>query len=268
LRVKHRVIIRDDDTCGLTPVSCLETLYRPFLDRELPVTLATIPNVATDTKMPDGQLEGFIRNGRVLEESPKAVALGDHPELVEYLKSNPGFQIAHHGMTHEYFEFASTDVDELEVRLMGGMACFDQAGFPQPKAFVAPYDQYSVEALRVLANHFDVFSTGWFDRRNLPLSWLPGYVLKKLTRRRHWDAGGMKLLTHPGCLLSYQKDLGTMFETVQRAVRGGELTVLVTHWWEYFDGGEVNKPFIAELHKVARWLAEDPDVEVVSFEDL
>ena len=29
------VIIRDDDTCALTPIECLETLYRPFLDRSL-----------------------------------------------------------------------------------------------------------------------------------------------------------------------------------------------------------------------------------------
>ena len=34
------VILRDDDTNALTPIECLETLYRPFLDRGLPVNLA------------------------------------------------------------------------------------------------------------------------------------------------------------------------------------------------------------------------------------
>ena len=49
------VIIRDDDTNALTPVSCLERLYRPFLERGIPVNLATIPEVALDTKLPDGK---------------------------------------------------------------------------------------------------------------------------------------------------------------------------------------------------------------------
>ena len=263
---KHRVIIRDDDTCALTPVACLERLYRPFLNRELPVTLATIPKVATDTKMPDGQPEGFIRNGREVDAG--SVPLAEHPELLDYLRANPGFRIAHHGLTHEYFEFTSTNAEALEAKLSEGQRLFEAAGLDRPKAFVAPYDQYSVEALRVLAKRFDVFSTGWFDRRKLPLSWLPGYVLKKLSRRRHWQAGGMELLTHPGCLLSYQRDFDTMLDTVKAAVRGGELTVLVTHWWEYFDGGEENERYIDVLHSVGEWLAGESDVEVVGFDDL
>ena len=40
------VILRDDDTNALTPVACLERLYRPFLDRGLPVSLAAIPEVS------------------------------------------------------------------------------------------------------------------------------------------------------------------------------------------------------------------------------
>ena len=54
------VILRDDDTNALTPVDCLDRLYRPFLDRGLPVNLATIPDVFTRTTLPDGQLEGYL----------------------------------------------------------------------------------------------------------------------------------------------------------------------------------------------------------------
>ena len=57
----HYVILRDDDTCALTPVECLEALYRPFLDRGLPVNLATIPNVCTEAHRPNGQREGFLQ---------------------------------------------------------------------------------------------------------------------------------------------------------------------------------------------------------------
>src|SRR5881394_914723 len=54
------VILRDDDTSALTPVECLERLYRPFLDRGLPVNLATIPKVRTDTIGTNGLSEGYL----------------------------------------------------------------------------------------------------------------------------------------------------------------------------------------------------------------
>jgi hypothetical protein len=54
------VILRDDDTNALTPVDCLERLYRPFLDRGLPVNLATIPNVRADTVERTGRPEGYL----------------------------------------------------------------------------------------------------------------------------------------------------------------------------------------------------------------
>jgi len=48
------VILRDDDTNALTPIECLETLYRPFLARGLPVNLATIPEVRVSIKASSG----------------------------------------------------------------------------------------------------------------------------------------------------------------------------------------------------------------------
>ncbi|HVV00260.1 MAG TPA: hypothetical protein VHH88_02790, partial [Verrucomicrobiae bacterium] len=85
----HYVILRDDDTNAFTPVECLERLYRPFLDRGLPVNLAAIPEVATGTTTPDGKIEGFLafKNGC----RQKSRALGENQELVSYLRDNPGF---------------------------------------------------------------------------------------------------------------------------------------------------------------------------------
>ena len=37
MKTMRYVILRDDDTNALTPVDCLERLYRPFLNRGLPV---------------------------------------------------------------------------------------------------------------------------------------------------------------------------------------------------------------------------------------
>src|SRR5712671_5397940 len=72
------VILRDDDTNALTPVESLERLYRPFLDRGLPVNLAVIPNVATGTRMPDGRLEGYLAAGS--QDEVTAVPL--HPNAL------------------------------------------------------------------------------------------------------------------------------------------------------------------------------------------
>jgi hypothetical protein len=68
------VILRDDDTNALTQVECLERLYRPFLDRGLPVNLAVIPHVRTDVTMPGGRLQGFLvaKSGN----GPPAVTIG------------------------------------------------------------------------------------------------------------------------------------------------------------------------------------------------
>src|SRR5689334_2179799 len=94
------VILRDDDTNALTPVAFLERLYRPFLERGLPVNLAVIPNVRTDTTYGQNILEGFLvaRNGT----KKKLIPIGDHPALVEYLLENPGYHVAQHGYNHEF----------------------------------------------------------------------------------------------------------------------------------------------------------------------
>ncbi len=89
--------------------------------------------------------------------------------------------------------------------------------------------------------------------------------MKRLQHHPHWRAGGAILLSHPGCLLSYHHPYDGMAATVDRAVSGARLTVLVTHWWEYFRGGTADEKFIGVLHEVAERLAARNDVKVVSF---
>ena len=93
------VILRDDDTNALTPVECLERLYRPFLDRNLPVNLALIPDVATNALPPDGKPEGFLfaKNGT----RAATVPIGESPKLVNYLRENAGYQVVQHGCHHD-----------------------------------------------------------------------------------------------------------------------------------------------------------------------
>lgn len=262
----HYVILRDDDTNALTPVECLEQLYRPFLDRGLPVNLAVIPNVRTDTLSTDGVLEKYLLAKRA--DTPVEVPLASNAGLIRYLHENPGFGVLQHGYDHSLFEFGSDQRTAIAKRLEQGTAALAAAGFPAPKTFVAPYDRFSRVSLSEVARRFPVISAGWFESRRLPFAWWPQYALKKMLKRAHWKVGGTTLLTHPGCLLSYQRPYSTMLESVKQQVGSQSLTVLVTHWWEYFRDGKPDTAMIDILHATAEWLATHPDVRVISFDDL
>jgi hypothetical protein len=262
----HHVIIRDDDTCSYTPPACLERLYRPFLSRGMPVNLATIPEVRTDVRTPDGLLEGYITAGRGPHVPIASILLAE--ELVAYIKSEPGYKVVQHGCHHDIFEFGISNRRELARRLDRGADVLREAGFESPAAFVAPYDRLSRAAFVEVAARFDVVSTGWFEVRRVPLRWGAAYALKKFAHRRHWSAGGSSLLSHPGCLLSFHRPTAGMLPSVRQAVEGASLTVLVLHWWEFFRDGVPDEELIGVLHGMADWLASRPDVRVISFGDV
>ncbi|HEY3861990.1 MAG TPA: DUF2334 domain-containing protein [Verrucomicrobiae bacterium] len=261
------VILRDDDTNALTPPHCLEQLYRPFLYRGLPVNLATIPEVDVKTRMADGKPEGFLfldGNGATAEKMP----IGSNAKLVNYLVGNPGYHIVQHGCHHDELEFDRSDRAEVARRLERGGRFLQEAGFARPETFVAPYDKLSRESMAEAAARFRVLSTGWFEFGRLPYAWWPEYAAKKLRRAEHWRVGGTWLLSHPGCLLSYHRPRGNILEAIIQRVETHALTVLVTHWWEYFPGGHPDQPFIEVLHQTASFLASRPDVKVISFAEL
>jgi hypothetical protein len=261
----HYVILRDDDTNALTPIECLEQLYRPFLDRGLPVNLAVIPEVRTDTLSPEGALEKYLF-ARSPETAPR-LSLTSNNRLVRYLHENPGYHVVQHGCDHSLFEFASEQRADLAGRLQQGADTLAAAGF-ETRTFVAPYDRFSRVGLAEVARHFDVISAGWFELRRLPFSWWPRYGLKKSLKRSHWKVGRTVLLTHPGCLLSYHRPAASMLEAVKRQVESRRLTVLVTHWWEYFRDGKTDTGLMETLHQTAEWLAGNPEVKVITFDAL
>ena len=262
----RQVVIRDDDTNAFTPPECLEQLYRPFLDRGMPVNLAVIPAVRRNAKTPDGKREGFLfaANGSAQDTNPIAM----NSALVDYLRREPNYRIVQHGCHHDTFEFSTDDEAEVSRRISEGAAHFRDAGFAGAKTFVAPHDKFSPAAFRKCADHFRVISTGWFELARLPHAWWPNYLVKKVRKAPHWRAGKTLLLSHPGCLLSRFRQRDQILNQIKAALANSPLTVLVTHWWEYFPDGKPDKEFIGVLHQTAEYLASEPDVKVIAFDDL
>jgi len=260
------VILRDDDTNALTPPACLERLYRPFLERGLPINLAIIPEVDINTRMADGTREGYLfnRNGGTTEK----LAIGSNPELINYLRENPGYHVIQHGCHHDYLEFNRPDRIEAGRRLERGTEMLMEAGFPRPRTFVAPYDRLSRASFLEVAARFRVLSTGWYELRRLPCRWWPKFAVKKLRRADHWQIGQTRLLSHPGCLLSCHRPCHQILEALRECLAARPLTVLVTHWWEYFRAGQSDEPFIEVLHETAGYLARRQELKVISFADL
>jgi hypothetical protein len=259
------VIIRDDDTNALTPVECLERLYRPFLDRGMPVNLAVIPDVTTDARLPDGSTEGFLM-ARTEIKTPTAPIAGNET-LVRYLRDNSGYKVVQHGCHHHSFEFDLPTRDEIARRLEQGTQCLLAAGFPKPDTFVAPHDRFSRPAYAEVASRFPVVSSGWFELSRLPHPWWPQYLVKKARKHQHWRVGGTLLLSHPGCLLSYRRNYDLMLDSIEASIESRQLTVLVTHWWEYFRNQQEDTRFIELLHETAECLARRDDVKVISFSE-
>jgi len=261
----HYVVLRDDDTNALTPVECLETLYRPFLDRGLPVNLSVIPAVRLDAMRPDGLPEEFLWTD---DRRGASANIGTNPRLVRYLRENRGYNIVQHGYDHSLFEFDSQRLPDLRQRFSRGTQLLVDAGFAEPATFVAPYDRLSGQALLEATRYFRIVSTGWFELLRLPGSWWLRYLLKKMRREPHWRIGKTWLLSHPGCLLSRHRPLATILDELKLAVTSRRLTVLVTHWWEYFPDQKPDEPLIEVLHASAEYLGKEPDIQVISFEDL
>lgn len=264
-RVRHFVILRDDDTNAFTPPECLEKLYRPFLERGLPVNLATIPSVRRCAKTPEGKPEGFLfgHNG-----GSDTVPLADNPELVRYLRAEPLYKIVQHGCFHDAFEFDLPDRAEVARRIWTGAEQLAAAGLPAAETFVAPHDRISRSAYPELRRHFRVISTGWFEFDRLPRRWWPKYCCRKILRRPHWRVGRTVLLSHPGCILSRDRPYDRIIDQIKQAISRHRLTILVTHWWEYFPNQKPDPDLISVLHSTAQYLGNNPAVRVISFADL
>lgn len=260
------VIIRDDDTNAFTPIEYLEKLYRPFLQKGLPINLAVIPNVKTQVFLPNNELEYFLpRNVPVTSDR---LSIGTNQALVRYLLENKGYCIAQHGYDHKRDEFECHDSQEIIFRITEGKRHLAEAGFPDSNAFVAPYDKISRASYKELAKYFPIISTNFFEKARLPFSWWPNYFIAKALHKPHWKNRQTLLLSHPSAYLSSFRPYHTIWDEMIKTVENSTLTVLLTHWWEYFKDGDDGQRLINLLHRAADYFAASSHIKVISFDDL
>ncbi|MBM4397971.1 MAG: DUF2334 domain-containing protein [Deltaproteobacteria bacterium] len=266
------VVLRDDDVNATTPPEQLETLWRPFLDRGMPVSLCVIPAVDLAARRADGHVEEFVAGPDA--GTPASRPIGTAPALVEWLRGTGGACVAAHGLTHAMhdgrYEMDLADRARAGAMLDRCLARFEEAGLGRPRAFVAPQDRLSRASMLEAARRFAVVSGGWYSLAKVPRRWWPGYVAsKKLLRRPHWRAGGTVFLSHPGCLFAPWRDPAGMAAGAMAEVGSRVLTVVVVHHWEMFDAaGRPRAVSVAALHALSALLAAEPDVKVVSLDDV
>jgi hypothetical protein len=240
------------------------------LERGLVVNLATIPEVNTDIRLPNGNREGFLFGP--IPASAEQIPIGRNTELVSYLLGETGYRIIQHGLSHEFihghYEFDIEDTYEIRHRLDRGSSVLQEAGFPKPTTFVAPQDRLSKAAFRAVLQRYQILSSGWYQLNRLPVSCWPQYLIKRQLNRAHWSIGNTKLLTHPGCLLSRLKERETMLQTVKAAINSRRITVLVNHWWEFYPDGVPDEGLIDVLHQISAYLSSTSEIRVVSFDGL
>lgn len=235
------LLLRDDDVNFFTSPRQLTEVYGFLQDNGLPINFSVIPAVRGDARtysMAFGanSYEPFLPAD--VAGTPKSFPLQDNRDLTAYLKQLPDADFLLHGFAHQgedgRYEFDSSEPERLEEKITAGMEIFRQALQYTPQTFVAPQDQYSPCALRLLARYFRIFSMGWIDRGKLPYRYWPAYFRMKLTGRNYCRCGSLLLLEHPGCVFSRFYDTGAMLERLDAGIKAHAVTVIVTHHWEFY----------------------------------
>ncbi len=232
------VVLRDDDVNATTPTERLARAYRPLLAEGHKISFSAIPKVDTVTRDPSGRRESFI----VGKPADPICAFYRNSEFVVWQRENAAqTEVAMHGLTHARVrggtEFGSLDFAEASIRLDEGLRILTEA-FDQPvRSFVAPWDALSRGSVQAASERFRIISTGFLDRRRLPVRDWPKHYLERLRCQMLVPVGKCWVLRHSGGLTPdvTPEDI----PGVVRQISGGAMvTVIVLHHWMFWSNGE------------------------------
>ena len=272
--MKH-VLIRDDDLCFFSEPERVEEIYGFIFDRALPSNFSVIPNAdasarTNSTDFGPGTYEPFIPE--VYYGRNECFSVLENPRLTAYLREKPGVEILQHGYCHGgtpgNYEFEDTDRARVAEKIRAGAAILEEAFGKAPTTFVAPQDKYSRASLLEIQEHFDTFSLGWLDRSRLPAALLPAYFWMKLWGKNTMGASRLTCIEHPGVIFSRFKDTEAELARFHRYMKSHPVTVLVLHHWEFYEGGQLNRPLHQKFKDLVNSLADSEQCRFINFRDL
>lgn len=247
----RQVLLRDDDVNFFTKPEVLEEVYGFVIESGIPINFSVIPAVSAAAKTDSplfgaGSPEPFLPADAPASDQSFLVT-GNAP-LLRFLNSIKSKEFLLHGFAHAGqrggSEFESDDADALAEKLDTGARLLSQAFGAAPETFVAPQDKCGSSALPLIRRRFKTLSLGWVEPRRLPPSWYCGYLRMKLARRNYLRVGDFLAIEHPGCMFSRFKDVKSAAEALSGYMDRHQTTVIVTHHWEFFDGGVPNRTLL------------------------
>jgi hypothetical protein len=242
------LLLRDDDANATTDPVRLERTYAPLLEAGIPVCFSTIPEVALDTRAPDGLRERFL-HADAPDCSDKVPLVESSPLAVWLRSTGRATDVLMHGLTHarvrEGTEFGSLTSEEAEARIARGRAILRRALGWDPIGFVAPWDALSRQALSACASTFQLVSTSWLGRANLPIASWPAHAVERLRRREALRLQDCWIVRHRGGRIDAGTVEGDIPGILDSLTQGADVAVVVLHHWMYWDRPDPHPAIVA-----------------------
>ena len=244
------ILVRDDDINYFTASEDIFRAYGFLLEKKIPINFSIIPSINTSGRpsrdlFGENAFEPFLP--RAAQGDDKEYPITLNKELITALNSLTNTEFLLHGFNHkgidEKFEFEIDGTETIEEKLRRAIDIFRSAFGTAPRTFVAPEDKYTKNAIKAIMDKFDVFSTGWVDKKRIPASFLFNYYWMKFTNGNILKHNKFLMVEHPGCLFSKFKT-GLYQQRLDPYLKRHEATIIVVHHWEFFDNGTL----IKELH--------------------
>lgn len=244
-------LLRDDDANATTDPHRIARAYAPLLERGFSLNLSVIPEVALDTRAPDGVRERFLSEDS--EDCDRVVALKGDAPMAQWLRENRSHvEALVHGLSHRRIrggtEFGELDEHAAGARMDRGRALLEAAVAEPVAGFVAPWDALSSGSIRAAVKRFRVLSTSWLDRARLPVRWWPAHYAERVTRGESLRLGDAWVLRHRGGPIGAQLDPSEVERVVRSLSHRAEVCVIVLHHWMFWGASEPH-PVIRALAK-------------------
>lgn len=250
----NMILLRDDDPNATTDVDRLARAYAPLLDAGLAMNFSVIPEVALDTRAPDGLRERFIH-----EDAPHTSALMpitvDLP-ITRWIRRHPAqLGVMQHGHNHrraaDGTEFGGISRSEAAAKMDRGGDVLEQAFGYRPTSFVPPWDVVSRGTIEAAAERFDLVSCNYVSRDRLPMSAWPAHLLERRRRSELLRVGDTFVSRHRGGRIQPDMDPASVPDVVRELTAGVQLGVIVLHHWMFWNDREPH-PAIVALAKALR----------------